>query len=77
MKLSQLTFSPAQHIVVFGDPKTGKTQLMGSLAAKYKLLQIDIENGIITLTQLPVDWQDNIEVVQLPDMAMVHSLHCA
>ena len=67
MKLSQLTFSPAQHIVVFGDPKTGKTQLMGSLAAKYKLLWIDIENGLITLTQLPIEWQDNIEVIQLPD----------
>lgn len=67
MKLSQLTFSPAQHIVIFGDPKTGKTRLVGSLAAKYKLLWIDIENGLITLTQLPIEWQDNIEVVQLPD----------
>jgi hypothetical protein len=67
VKLSQLTFSPAQHIVVFGDPKTGKTRLVGSLAAKYKLLWIDIENGLITLTQLPIEWQDNIEVVQLPD----------
>lgn len=67
MKLSQLTFSPAQHIIIFGDPKTGKTELVGSLAEKYKLLWIDIENGLITLTKLPMPWQENIEVVQLPD----------
>lgn len=56
-----------QRIVVFGAPKTGKTELVGNLAQKYKLLWFDLEKGAGTLTKMPAEWQDNIELIDIPD----------
>jgi len=67
MKLTQLKLSKTQRVLVFGAPKSGKTELAGGLAKKFKLLWFDLENGIATLTKLPAEWQDRIEVIQIPD----------
>lgn len=67
MKLTQLKQTAGTHIIVFGAPKTGKSQLAGELAQHYKLLWIDLENGWEVLTKLPHEWQENIEIVKLPD----------
>jgi hypothetical protein len=53
--------------MVFGPPKSGKTELVGKLAEKYNLIFIDMENGIDTLLKLPKEQQDRIEVISLPD----------
>jgi len=67
MKLSDKTVSSIHRVLIYGAPKTGKTELVGNLAEKYKLLWFDTENGYSTLTKLPKAWQDNIELVSIPD----------
>lgn len=66
-KLSSLKSSSTHRIIVYGGPKTGKTLLAAKLAEYYNLLWFDLENGYETLFQLPKKWQENIELIQLPD----------
>ena len=67
MKLSQMKVSTIRHALLYGPPKTGKTRLAGTLAKSYDLLWFDLENGFETLLQLPTEFQDRIDVIQLPD----------
>ena len=69
MKLSKIDpVNKPQTILVFGPPKSGKTEEVGQLAEFFKLIWVDCENGIITLANnLPPEWQENIEVISLPD----------
>ena len=68
MKLSQKQQTAGVHVMVFGPPKVGKSQLAGEMAKHgYKLLWIDLENGWEVLQKLPPEVQDNIEIVALPD----------
>ena len=66
-KLSSLSASPTHRIIIYGGPKTGKTRLAGELAEYYKLIWVDLENGHETLFQLPEAWQENIELINIPD----------
>jgi SpoVK/Ycf46/Vps4 family AAA+-type ATPase len=66
-KLSTLSQSTTQSVLVFGPPKSGKTQLVGQLATKYNLIWFDLENGSATLHKLPVEAQERIELIALPD----------
>jgi len=68
MKLSQLTKSIYHHVIVFGPSKAGKTKLVGDLSrAGFHLNWFDLENGIETLLQLPIDCQERINVFKIPD----------
>lgn len=67
MKLSQKTSSKSHRVLLFGPPKSGKTQLAGELAKSYNLLWFDLENGVDTLLKLPIELQEKIEVISLPD----------
>lgn len=67
MKLSQRVANKAHRVLLFGPPKSGKTQLAGELSKKFNLLWFDLENGIDTLLKLPKDCQDRIEVISIPD----------
>lgn len=67
MKLTEKKASLISTVLVYGPPKTGKTELVGRLAEKYNLLWFDLENGGETLTKLPVEWQERIEYIGLPD----------
>lgn len=68
MKLTALKRSNVKHVMVFGPPKSGKTQLVGELARKYNLIWFDLEQGILTLRySLPLEAQERIEVIQIPD----------
>lgn len=70
MKLAEYEQSAARKIIVYGPPKTGKTDLVGQLAAKKKLWWFDLEDGIKTLLASPRmkrEWFDNIELFKLPD----------
>lgn len=67
MKLSQKQASKARHVMIFGPPKSGKTELCGKLAEKFNLLYFDLEGGVTTLFKLPLELQEKIEVISLPD----------
>jgi hypothetical protein len=67
MKLSEKKLSATHRVLVYGGPKTGKTELVGKLSEFYKLIWFDIEQGWITLTKLPEAWQQRIELVSVPD----------
>ena len=65
--LRTLARSQEQRVVVFGPPKSGKTELLGKLAEHYKILLFMLENGHSTLFKLPPEWQDRIIVVNIRD----------
>lgn len=67
MKLTDKAPSSTHRVLVFGPPKSGKTQLAASLAAKYNLIWFDLENGYGTLLKLPREQQERIELISIPD----------
>lgn len=67
MKLTQKALSPIHRVLIYGPPKTGKTQLAGSLAEFKKILWFDLENGYATLLKFPEEWKERIEIISLPD----------
>lgn len=66
-KLDTVALATTQRVLVFGPPKSGKTQLAGEMSKKYKIIWFDLENGYSTLTKLPIEQQKNIELIRLPD----------
>lgn len=66
-KLSSKKASATHRCIIFGAPKAGKSLLAAKLAEFYKIIWVDMENGHETLFQLPEAWQDNIELVNIPD----------
>ena len=77
MKLSQLLQAsnlsrPNHSILLYGPPKTGKTQLVGT-AAKIKefdrVIWVDLENGSETLLHMGLTEQelDKIDLIRIPD----------
>lgn len=70
MKLLDFKQSASRKILVYGAPKTGKTELVAGLAAEYKLWWFDLEDGIKSVLHSPrfkKEWFDNIEYFHLPD----------
>jgi len=66
-KLSTKQHSATHRIIIYGGPKTGKSLIAGKLAEFYKIIWFDLEKGHETLFELPAAWQDNIELIELPD----------
>lgn len=66
-KLSTKSKSKTHRVIIFGAPKAGKSLLAAQLAEHYKLFWVDMENGHETLFQLPEAWQENVELINLPD----------
>lgn len=67
MKLTEAPRASTQSVLVYGPPKTGKTQLVGELANHYKLIWFDLEIGSETLFKLPKAAQENVELIKIPD----------
>jgi len=69
MKLSQKSAVKSHRVMLFGPPKSGKTELAGKIALdpKFNLLVFDLENGSDTLLKLPAECHDRIEVISIPD----------
>lgn len=72
MKLTTLAQSPKtrvppQHVLVYGPPFTGKTTLFAELSKEFNLLYIGLENGHTVFYALPVDQQERVEIVRIPD----------
>lgn len=66
-KLDMMEEDDSHRVIIFGGPKTGKTELAMRLAEKFNVLYIGLENGHSTGLKLPKEWQKRIEVVNLPD----------
>ena len=69
MKLSQKSAVKSHRVMLFGPPKSGKTELAGKIALdpRFNLLVFDLENGSDTLLKLPPETHDRIEVISIPD----------
>lgn len=70
MKLTDFAPSIARKILVYGAPKTGKTDFVGGLAEKKRLWWLDLEDGIKTLLHSPrikKEWLDNIQYFHVAD----------
>lgn len=67
MKLSQRVASKSHRALLFGPPKSGKTQLAGELSKEFNLVWFDLENGVDTLLKLPEEQKERIEVISLQD----------
>jgi hypothetical protein len=67
MKLSKRVASKSHRVLLFGPPKSGKTQLAGELSKEFNLIWFDLENGVDTLLKLPESQKERIEVISLPD----------
>lgn len=67
MKLSSKTANKSHRVLLFGPPKSGKTQLAGELASRFKIIYFDLENGTDTLLKLAPEYQENVDVISLPD----------
>ncbi|PHQ81749.1 MAG: hypothetical protein COB66_01370 [Coxiella sp. (in: Bacteria)] len=66
-KLNTLKESSTHRIIVYGAPKTGKSELVGKLAEFYDLIWVDLENGHSVLHKLPETWKQRIEIVNIRD----------
>jgi len=66
-KMTEAKNDAAQHVIIYGEPKTGKTKLAGDLAKHHPLIWFDLENGHSTLFKLPKNSLANIELINLPD----------
>jgi hypothetical protein len=67
MKLTLKAVSSVHRVLIYGPPKTGKTQLAGSLSQFKKLIWFDLENGYTTLLKFPEEWKERIEIISIPD----------
>jgi len=76
MKLSKVDNSKhAQHVLVFGSPKSGKTQLIGELSKEFNLIWFDIESGASTLLKLPDAQKERIELISVLDTIEMPRAH--
>lgn len=66
-KLSSIPPAKYQRVLIYGPPKTGKTQLAGELSTDFDIVYIGCENGHGTLQKFPQAQQERIEVINLPD----------
>lgn len=67
MKLTLKQTASTHRVLIYGPPKTGKSQLAGTLSEFKKLLWFDLENGYTTLLKLPEAWKERIEIISIPD----------
>lgn len=65
--LDTMTDTIEQRVILYGPPKSGKTQLAGALAEHYKILFFSLENGHVTLTKMPKEWRKRVEVINVRD----------
>lgn len=67
MKLLKKETIATHRVLIYGGPKTGKTELASKLAEKFNLIWFDLENGYTTLLKLPHEWKERIELISIPD----------
>lgn len=59
-----------QHVMIFGDPKSGKSTLVSELTKHgYKILWVAFDRGHGVIFKLPPECQENIELIIVQDTA--------
>ena len=68
-KFSDLQVKSRQHVLVYGEPGSGKTQLVSKLAEKgFKLIWFSLDNGHWTImNKLSDAAKENLDVCVIPD----------
>lgn len=56
-----------QRVIIYGPPKSGKTELASKLALKYNILWFDLEKGYAPLFKLPAEAQERVRIISIPD----------
>lgn len=69
MKLTELSNTSTERVLITGLPGSGKSTLAAKLSANFNLIWIDLENSISSLRKLPISYQERINVISLPDSA--------
>jgi hypothetical protein len=67
MKLDELAQREADHVMVFGRSKSGKSTLVSKLALTHKLIWLSLDRGHGVLYKLPPEARNNIDIIVLPD----------
>lgn len=68
MKHTEVYQKRAQHLCIFGDPKSGKSELAASCALFFKrVIWISMDNGHGVVFKLPEELLQKFEFVILPD----------
>lgn len=68
MKLDDLAAREPQHVMVFGDSKSGKSTLVSELAeAGFNLIWLSLDNGHRVLYKLSPEARKRIEIIVFPD----------
>lgn len=67
MKLTKIAQNPIQHILVYGPPKVGKTQLVTELTKQFNIFYIGLEQGHAVFYKLSHEQQERVEMLLLPD----------
>jgi len=69
MKLSESRNITYTRALIFGLPGSGKSTLAAALSRTHKLIWFSLDNDADVLKKLPLEQQDNIEFIDLPDTA--------
>lgn len=70
MKLTQYKEDHSTcRVLITGLSKSGKSTLAATLARKYRLIWLDVENAAEALLKLPLAYQENIDLIKIPDSA--------
>lgn|SRR5574343_1052547 len=56
-----------RKVLLFGEPKSGKSRLAATLAKYFQLYWLDLENGSEVINQIPNEYLDNIQLSCVPD----------
>lgn len=67
MKFDEKAATTTNRVMIFGAPKTGKTEIVSKLSEYFDLLWFDLENGGETLRKLPKEQQHRITYIGIPD----------
>src|SRR5579872_2503165 len=68
MNLAKMAHREPQHLCIFGEPKSGKSELAATVAERFKrVIWISNDNGYEVLFKLPPELQAKIDVIRLPD----------
>jgi hypothetical protein len=69
VKLGSYRKNAAVHIMIYGEPFTGKSTLAATVALQpgRRIIWIAVDNSIVHLEKLPPEAQDRIDFIPLPD----------
>ena len=71
MNLDDYSETSKTKCLIYGPPKSGKTALVGKLAAAgFNLIWFDLENGVKTLLNTDIlakEFRKNVSVISIPD----------